>query len=205
MSSSSFLTRARVPLACHRSLVRFAPIVPVGVRCVTGGAGSVSTGSASSGAYIARQQSAFPEHRIGVSSSGAKVERPISPHVTIYSQPIPAISSITNRVTGVLLTIGVSAMGLTALSGSCDIPAYVAAFQHSAPALVPVARAVVAWPLIYHTLAGVRHLYWDYTAKGMDLATVEMSSKLLIATSVVLAIAAAFVSLPTATTVRPAR
>jgi hypothetical protein len=36
----------------------------------------------------------------------AKLGRPVSPHVTIYAFPVVALSSITVRVTGVLLTIG---------------------------------------------------------------------------------------------------
>jgi hypothetical protein len=36
----------------------------------------------------------------------AKKGRPVSPHVTIYKFPVVAISSITNRVTGVALTAG---------------------------------------------------------------------------------------------------
>ena len=34
----------------------------------------------------------------------AKLNRPVSPHVTIYAFPIVSISSITNRVTGVMLS-----------------------------------------------------------------------------------------------------
>jgi len=171
-------------------LARFSPI-SLRSPCVC-----ITTSTASSaGVYEARQQAVFPVNRIGVNSSGAKVERPVSPHVTIYSQPIPAVSSITNRVSGVLLTIGMYGGGMVALAGSCDLPALVYAFQSSAPALVPVVKAIVAWPVVYHTLAGVRHLYWDYTAKGMDLAAVELSSKVLIASSIVLAIGAAFITI----------
>lgn len=36
----------------------------------------------------------------------AKKGRPVSPHVTIYKFPVAAISSITNRVTGVVLSGG---------------------------------------------------------------------------------------------------
>lgn len=39
----------------------------------------------------------------GVRSLSGHV-RPISPHVTIYKQPIPAISSITHRITGTVLS-----------------------------------------------------------------------------------------------------
>jgi hypothetical protein len=34
----------------------------------------------------------------------AKLNRPVSPHVTIYAFPVVAISSIMNRVTGVALS-----------------------------------------------------------------------------------------------------
>ena len=36
----------------------------------------------------------------------SKTGRPVSPHVTIYKFPITALSSITNRATGVALTVG---------------------------------------------------------------------------------------------------
>jgi hypothetical protein len=36
----------------------------------------------------------------------AKKGRPVSPHVTIYKFPVTALSSITNRVTGVILSVG---------------------------------------------------------------------------------------------------
>ncbi len=38
--------------------------------------------------------------------------RPISPHVNIYKFPVPAISSITNRVTGTALSVGEYCSGL---------------------------------------------------------------------------------------------
>jgi len=163
----------------NRSLIRFAPLTTINKirpsittnRCVHNTA-------------------------VGVNSMGQKVDRPISPHVTIYSQPIPAVSSITNRVTGTLLTIGMTGAGILALTGSCDIPASIHAFKSSVPALVPLVKIIVAFPLIYHSLAGIRHLYWDYTAKMLELPAVEISSKILIGVSVVLAIGTAFISLP---------
>ena len=37
-----------------------------------------------------------------------KKGRPVSPHVTIYKFPLAAISSITNRVTGCVLSVGMT-------------------------------------------------------------------------------------------------
>ena len=193
MSSLSLRLRCAAPLGCgsaRRPPSLLTPPLLFFVRPLS----TVSADSA--GSFSARREvSVFPDRRVGVNSAGAKVERPISPHVTIYSQPIPAISSITNRVSGILLSIGVTGAAVVALTVSCDLPSYIQSFQLSAPALVPVVKAIVAWPLVYHTLAGVRHLVWDYTARGMDLSSVELSSKLLLASSVVLAIAAAAVTI----------
>ena len=43
--------------------------------------------------------------------------RPLSPHVTIYAFPLAAIASITHRVTGFGLTVGVYGMALNTLFG----------------------------------------------------------------------------------------
>ena len=40
-----------------------------------------------------------------------KTGRPVSPHVTIYAFPVGALSSITNRVTGVALSLGAAGLG----------------------------------------------------------------------------------------------
>ena len=78
-----------------------------------------------------------------------------------------------------------------ALFGNCDIPSYVTSFQTSAPILVPVAKAVVSFPFIFHYAAGLRHLYWDYTAKGIDLDSQFNSSRIIMGTTGVLTLLAA--------------
>jgi succinate dehydrogenase (ubiquinone) cytochrome b560 subunit len=48
-----------------------------------------------------------------------KTGRPMSPHVTIYTFPVGALSSITNRVTGVALSLGAAGLGaIEILAGS---------------------------------------------------------------------------------------
>ena len=46
----------------------------------------------------------------------AKLGRPVSPHVTIYKFPVTALSSITNRVTGVTLSVGKQLIFIESLS-----------------------------------------------------------------------------------------
>lgn len=94
------------------------------------------------------------------------------------------------------MSVGVIGMSMLALSGSCDIPAYVETVKTSAPLVMPVVKTLVGFPLVYHTVAGLRHLYWDKTAKGLDLNSVELSSKAVIAGSVVITLGLAAYSLP---------
>jgi len=121
-------------------------------------------------------------------------ERPVSPHVTIYKFPIAAISSITNRVTGSVLTVGVIGTALFALGGACNIPAYTACL-HSYPILLPVVKITFAFPVVYHYLAGLRHLFWDSTAKGLDLPAVALSTQVLFGSSAIITLLLAFTSI----------
>ena len=145
---------------------------------------------------LATLSTAAPLLRLSTASLSTNVDRPISPHVTIYSFPVPALSSITNRATGVALSVGVMGMSFVALGGGCDIPSYVESVKVSVPMVMPVLKMLVAFPLVYHTVAGVRHLYWDKTAKGLDLDSVEKSSKVVIAASGLLTLVLGFYTLP---------
>ena len=104
----------------------------------------------------------------------AKLGRPVSPHVTIYAFPITAISSITNRVTGVGLVVGTSAAGTLALFGA-DVPAIAAAIG-TTPVLGTLAKGIVSFPIVYHYLGGVRHIAWDSMPETLTNKEVEQSS-----------------------------
>lgn len=122
---------------------------------------------------------------------------PTSPHVMIYKFPIPAISSITNRITGVGLFVGFSALtAATLASGPEGLLGAIDSFKIAAPGLVPVTKCVVGFPLAYHYTAGLRHMVWDYTAKGLETPDMESSSVAVLAISVGLTVALLFLSLP---------
>lgn len=89
-------------------------------------------------------------------------------------------------------TIG---MAFLALGGQCDIPVVWDAIKVNAPFMVPVFKLAIGFPFIYHTLAGFRHLYWDRTAKHLELKDVELSSKVLLAASAFLSLILAFTTL----------
>ncbi|GAB5366258.1 hypothetical protein AAMO2058_001128800 [Amorphochlora amoebiformis] len=124
----------------------------------------------------------------------ASSQRPISPHVKIYKFPVAALSSIANRVTGCLLSIGCAGVGAAAMFIDCNVPALIEVAKVSAPAVIPAVKLMVAFPLTYHYIAGVRHLVWDYTLKGLDIKSMEMSSYLVFGSSAAISLALATVS-----------
>lgn len=100
-------------------------------------------------------------------------KRPLSPDVfeidsksVHYKFPPGAISSIANRVTGVMLSGYAAAAGALALTGQLPL---VIDFVTSSPLLLYPAKVAVAFPLVYHYLGGLRHLYWDEAKHGRQI------------------------------------
>lgn len=146
---------------------------------------------------------------LGVPRNHAELlaKRPVSPHVfeidgrqPHYKFPVGAISSITNRATGVALSVGTGAAAYVALTG--DLGAAIGAFKDAAPLLVFPVKAAVAFPLVYHYLAGLRHIYWDHARYGnqadknspLEVPAMAGSSKLLLGGSAAATVLAALYS-----------
>ena len=113
--------------------------------------------------------------------------------------PLGAVSSITNRATGVMLSVGSAAAGYVALTG--DLAAAIEGLKAGYPLLLFPVKFAVAFPLIYHYAAGVRHVYWDHYKFGkmvdkdspLELPSVEASSKaLLVGSAALTALAAVY-------------
>ena len=115
-----------------------------------------------------------------------KTGRPLSPHVSVYVKagtfPTIAISSILNRATGVSLSLGLAGCGALAVVG-VDVPTMMYNLGHGD--LAPVFKFGVAFPLVYHYAAGIRHLYWDHMVKGFSNEEMQSSSVALLLTTTV--------------------
>ncbi|NDY94845.1 succinate dehydrogenase, cytochrome b556 subunit [Wenzhouxiangella limi] len=87
--------------------------------------------------------------------------RPISPHLQVYRPQLTSVLSISHRISGVLLSIGLVLVvaWLLALAAGPERFAALSGFLAS----VPVLLVLVAWTaaLFYHLLNGIRHLLWD--------------------------------------------
>lgn len=103
-----------------------------------------------------------------------------------YKMPYGAMSSIINRVTGVMLSVGSGAAGYVALTHG-DLGTAIESFREAGPLLVFPAKLCVSLPLTYHYLAGLRHIFWDHHHYGnqaqrdnpLKYENVEQGSKVL--------------------------
>ena len=105
-----------------------------------------------------------------------KTGRPVSPHVTIYAFPIAALSSITVRVTGCMLSVGLAGLATASLGGA-DTAALMAAIGSSG--IGPLAKFSVAFPLTYHFGGALRHYVWDNNPDMLQNDQVRMHSIML--------------------------
>jgi len=98
----------------------------------------------------------------------------LSPHVTIYAFPVAAITSVTNRITGGLLWIGVTGVAATSLVG--DVGCTVEAIKALTGPALPVAKFAVAFPLLYHYAYTCRHMFWEMNPAVLSTATATSSA-----------------------------
>ncbi len=110
---------------------------------------------------------------------------PLSPHLQIYRLPLTALLSITHRMTGVILSLGLICLVGIVLAIAGNGQAY--AMIHSFFNHVLGQTLLLLWlfALFLHFCHGIRHLIWD-TACGFDRVTLtrhslwELSSALIL-------------------------
>lgn len=83
----------------------------------------------------------------------------ISPHVNIYKFPLTAISSITNRISGLYLTGAFIGGGILLGSGQKDFA--VKKYNNLENYQKKLLNYSLIVPSTYHTLGGIRHFLWD--------------------------------------------
>lgn len=92
-----------------------------------------------------------------------RLQRQMSPHLTIYKPQLTSMLSITHRGTGMALTGYAAIFGLSALmcpEGANAVVNMVEGLQLGAVSLAAL-KFTLAFPFAYHTVNGVRHLVWD--------------------------------------------
>lgn len=95
-----------------------------------------------------------------------RLNRPVSPHLTIYKPQITWIGSATNRITGVALSGGLYLFATAYLASPLfgwhlESASLAAAFGSLPLFAKATCKGLVAFPFAYHSLNGLRHLMWD--------------------------------------------
>jgi len=114
--------------------------------------------------------------------------RPLSPHMTIYRWPVTMMTSITHRITGGGMAVGMIALAwwLVCISnGPEGWQSFHAIWDTPLGLLVLFG---LTWSLVYHFLNGVRHLAWDL-GYGFDKREAERNSVIIYALSILGALA----------------
>ena len=89
-------------------------------------------------------------------------QRPINLDLTTFRFPLPALTSITHRVAGVILFVGIIFL-LCALSCSLESAE---GFAQTKEAMTSGFGSFITWGLLaalaYHFVAGIKHLVMDF-------------------------------------------
>jgi succinate dehydrogenase / fumarate reductase cytochrome b subunit len=111
--------------------------------------------------------------------------RPLSPHVGIYRWQIGNSLSILHRATGVLLAVGLLALGYWLVSLAGGEQSYAAAVRLFASPVGVLFLMGWSFSFLYHLLNGVRHLFWD-VGRGFERAERHASGWLVFLGSITL-------------------
>ena len=104
-----------------------------------------------------------------------KTDRPVYLSLTQFKWPLAAMASITHRITGVLLFVGIAfLLYLLELAVQSE-----RSFAHAEALLAEPLPKLVLWAVlgavIYHLVAGIKHLILDFhvgdTLEGSRVAT----------------------------------
>lgn len=111
--------------------------------------------------------------------------RPLSPHLTIYRPQYTSMLSILHRVTGVGLTLGAFLVVWWLIAAATGEEYFATVDGLLTSWLGHLVLLGLTWALCYHTLNGIRHLFWDM-GYGFDLEQAWKSGLAVLGGSVVL-------------------
>ena len=117
--------------------------------------------------------------------SAVNSKRPVNLDLGKFHFPLPAITSILHRISGIIIFVGVAFLlyGLDlSLSGEDG-------FNRVSELLDSFLAKLIIWgilsALLYHLVAGIKHLFMDMGI-GEDLQSGRLAAKITIAVSIVL-------------------
>ena len=114
------------------------------------------------------------------------IERPLSPHMSVYRMyRYTLLTSILNRATGLVLSVGLILLVYWLAAIASGPAAYRAAREVLSLGVLKAVYAILLATFSYHLFAGIRHLIWD-TGHGLERAQSKRSAALVVIASIVL-------------------
>ena len=98
--------------------------------------------------------------------------RPLAPHLQIYRLPLTGLISISHRITGVCLSLGLVGVLYLLISIAAGEAAYQAMQALMGFWLAKLACWGFVLALLFHLCHGIRHLFWD-AGRGFDRSTLQ--------------------------------
>jgi succinate dehydrogenase cytochrome b556 subunit len=97
------------------------------------------------------------------------------------------VLSFGHRTSGAVLTSGVTAASIAYLISGTQFTEFISPLQSvaSQPVLWTSAKFLMALPLSYHMVNGIRHLAWD-TGRGFELKTLYKTGYLMLTATLLL-------------------
>ena len=118
----------------------------------------------------------------------ARRPRPLSPHLTHYRWTPTMASSITHRLTGIGLGLGMAVLTWWLYAAARGPEAFTTFLDLASTPLGQVILFGIAWALSFHLLNGIRHLFWDL-GYGFNPRTANLWSFAIYSLSVLVPVA----------------
>jgi len=122
-----------------------------------------------------------------------RVDRPLSPHATLYSWQITNTLSILHRFTGLYLSLGAFVLVWWLMSLAGGSAAYEGALSLLDTLVFKLLALGWVFCFFYHLANGIRHLFWD-VGLGFEPVQIRASGWLVVAFSAVATIAYALLA-----------
>ncbi|XP_019865398.1 succinate dehydrogenase cytochrome b560 subunit, mitochondrial-like [Aethina tumida] len=90
-----------------------------------------------------------------------RLNRPLSPHLTIYSPQLTSMLSISHRATGIALGFYLVTFSFVGLVSPDFLVSTIERMEHLPNAVLTTVKFGLCFPLCYHFFNGIRHLLWD--------------------------------------------
>jgi len=111
--------------------------------------------------------------------------RVLSPYLSVYKFPLTAISSITNRVSGMYIT-GIGLMtSFFWLTNNEQKEIIYNKYKENNFYIKKIFNCIILYPFGYHFAGSIRHMIWDNFPKLLTNTKVAKSSKMLFIVSII--------------------